>query len=237
MTTNSGSPLAEILENIQQLTKNAKSLCRTKKYALSVHVSILSIEESAKYLILFCRSHLPEEVFRKRFQHLNKHAVSRAPWFLAGQLSVVYMVHVASEMQQGDDDLAKSTRTFSKYISHYFYRNDPEAVARSILGVLDLKDDNIIKQNKNAIAEQERDRLSSVYVDISNDLEILSKPSEFDREKAKKYTDMAEFCMRVSQFVGTPSETISDFVEMLPPIERQRMKREARKHALDLIRR
>ncbi|WP_186397678.1 AbiV family abortive infection protein [Stappia sp. TSB10GB4] len=231
----SDEALTAILDNARHLTKSAKSLYRAKNYALAVHSSIIGIEESAKYLIAFCRSHLPEEVFRKRFQHLNKHAVSMAPWFLAGQLSVVYNVHVASQMQPGDDDLAKATRTMSEYIYQYFYRNDPEAVSRSIISVLEPQDENTQKLNRKVVQQREVDRLASVYVDISDDVRILTSPRDFDRIKAKNYIDMAEFCLCVIQFIGTPSETIEDFVEMLPVVERRRMKREAKKNARDLM--
>jgi hypothetical protein len=138
-------------------------------------------------------------------------------------------------MQPGDDDLAKATRTMSEYISHYFYRTDPEAISKSILGVLEPRDENIREMNRKANEQREVDRLASVYVDISDDIEVLSSPRDFDQEKAKDYIEKADFCLCVSQFIGTPSETIEEFVEMLPPAERQRMKREAKKSARDLM--
>ncbi len=235
MEVPSDDALSALLDNIRYLTKNAESLYNSGSYALAVHVSILSIEESAKYLIVFCRSHIPDEIFRKRFQHINKHTVSIAPWFLAGKFTAFYIIHVASQMQTGDDEISMYRRNLLKEVSQSLYRTDPESIAQSILGVLRLKDED--RQAERLIEQKQRelDRLSSVYVDISDDLKILASPRDFDREKAKRYLDEAYFCQCVSQFIGAPSETIDGFVEMLPPVERQRMKREAEKRAHTLI--
>ncbi|RUX78273.1 AbiV family abortive infection protein [Mesorhizobium sp. M7A.F.Ca.US.006.04.2.1] len=228
-------PLTAILENITSLVESAKSLHRRKKYAVCSHISILSVEESSKYLIIYCKAHLPERIFNHRYRHLSKHAISDAPWYLSGKLSVLYSVHLAAEMLSPGDQGWEEMQTLSKLLSPYILRTDPIAVAQSIMGVLDTRDnDELSEMYKKSDREREKARLSSVYVDVSNKLEITSSPADFDRKRSKDYLDQALYCLAVVEFISRPTETILDFVQLLPSGQRQRFEREARRSALQL---
>jgi len=228
-------PLEEILTNNRSLAASAKRLYAAKNYALATHVAILSCEESAKFLIIYCKSHLPDVIFKKRFQHLNKHVVSRAPWFLSGQLSVVYTIELASSYAEDNEAFSAMFDPLSKFVSSQFFRTDPEGIARSIIGVLEAKDAEVRDASKKADLQREVDRLSSVYVDISDDLEVIAGPRNFHRENAKTYLEQAYFCLSVISFISKPSESVADFIEALPWKERRQLKREATKTARDMV--
>lgn len=227
-------PLNAILNNVKSLLECAKSLHRAKRYAVSSHISILCAEEASKYLIVYCKAHLPAEVFKNRYKHINKHLVASAPWYLSGKLHVLYIFYLASRMLSPRDKGSKELSVLSDYLSVYFLRNDPEAIAESILGVLNPQDEKIRALHKESNDEREKSRLSSVYVDLSDDLKIVSGPANFDRKKSKLYLDQALFCLSVVNFISKPTETIVEFVNMLPAGERRRFQREARRDALKL---
>lgn len=231
----SDAALDAVSKNCGDLLSSAKKLHDQGNYSLSTHVSILSIEESSKYLILFCKSYLPESVFRKRFQHLNKHIISGAPWFLSGQLTLIYAIHLAMQKIEGNDETSRSARDVSKYLTDLFYRNDPEAIAKSIMGVLEPDTPGYKEINLKGADQREKHRLSSVYVDVSDDLLVVSSPDDIGKETSEEYIDEATFCAAVIGFIGTPTKSITDFVQVLPPAQRQKLVRDSIEKAEMLV--
>ena len=227
-------PLNEIQSNVDRLFDSAFYLYTSGRYATSTHISILCIEECAKYLIIYCKSHLPEKVFRKRFQHIHKYAVSGAPWFLSGTFSIVYMLDIATQVLSDDKSIADELKGLSDYVSSVFFRNDPKTVADAIMGVLEPENKEFAERFSKSYDDREKDRLNSVYVDVSDDLKIKASPALIDKKKSKHYLQDAEYCCAVVKFISDPKKTIGEFVEMLPPAERRKMKADAMEKAKKL---
>ncbi|SHF09801.1 abortive infection protein, AbiV family [Kaistia soli DSM 19436] len=235
MNGHARDPLHEITINVESLLRSSRTIHDSGNYALSTHVSILCIEESAKYLLVYCKAHLPHDVFRKRFQHVHKHAVSNAPWFLAGQFSVAYMLHITGEMVDKSESIRDQMRGLSQAVTEYIFQNDPQIVAEAIASVLAPKDAETDRQYRQFHDEREKDRVNSIYVDVSDDLVVTASPRSFGRAKSKEYVERAELCAALIQFLANPTADIVEFVDRLPPKERLRIKREGLRNARTLI--
>jgi len=213
--------------NAGALYETAKRLHRTRHFAHSVHFSILAGEECAKFLLVYCKSHLPPEVYRRRYQHIHKSRVLRAPWFIAGQLSVLYSVALVERVYGAGQSIAETIGILHRLVAHLVGRGEPEKVAEAILQSLAAKPDPFQqKMIDEYAAQREQDRLSSVYVDVADDLSVANHPSQIDRKKSNDHLDEAALAISVIEYIHSPSETIFDFVERLPVKEKRTFRKE-----------
>lgn len=222
--------LDTVFDNILRLRREAKSLARRKSASLCAHVAIAGREETSKYLMLYCKQHLPPDVFRKRFQHLPKHRLAGAVYFIAGQISVVHFIDIAGEIA-GEHEIGPAMRQLSKAVTFLLDRGNPEKTAEVILNMLREHEDPRVELVRKQHAEEvERHRTTSIYVDVGNDLEVKSKPSDITMDKAKEYLGGLDVGIATLMFIRDPSMTTHQYSLLLPPKERKLFKGELNSH-------
>nr|WP_272951343.1 AbiV family abortive infection protein [Sinorhizobium meliloti] len=215
-----------VFENILSLRKEAKSLARRKNASLCAHVTIAAREETSKYLMLYCKQHLPPDIFKRRFQHLPKHKLSGAAYHISGQISVVHFIEVAGEIA-GEHEAGQAIRRLSSAVMFLLDRGNPEKTAEVILTLIrEHEDPRIELMRKQHAAEIERHRTTSIYVDVDDDLEVKSKPTDITMDIAKEYLDGLDVGIAALMFIRDPSMTTHQYSLLLPPTARRLFKGE-----------
>ena len=122
--------LKEIFDNAKRAQRVANIFWYANSNAAAVHHSIICWEECSKYLIIYCKDHLPQDLFRRRFQHATKFSVGSSIYYLAGQLSLVFVMEVSGRKSEPIADIARLL------LERY---KDPRHIAEQIIDVVSMK--------------------------------------------------------------------------------------------------
>ncbi len=228
--------LNSIYSNIVDLNLEAKNLQRRKKFAFSVHLSIACLEECSKYIIVFCKNHLDESVYKKRFQHLTKHRISTSFYYILGQIQVLNVVEIAKE--RVDEKHKKILETLSGLLSVTIERGTPANTANAILEILSQnKDEAVETQRKKFVSEVEHLRTSSLYVDVANEASIISTPKEIEKSTSSRYLEMCGVSISIINFLRNSEMTGQETISSLPYKIRKTIEYESKQHTEDLLKR
>ena len=218
-----------LLANIQALLSAATLLFRKRYFSQSAHLSIVCGEECAKYILEFCKKNLPDEVIRRRFQHLGKFRVLAVPWHVAGGLQVVYLLHALHEagvFGEADADLV-----FDDLLDT-IGQNNPQRLAETVMEYISRHQDGKVEAaQQRAAVEMEQYRRSSVYVDLDDDQKVVGQPADITRDVAKRYLINARVARTVVRFISSNEPDIVEFTNALP----REMRDEARRTAREMI--
>lgn len=226
------SALLKIKNNINNLFKTALVLHRKRIFSISSHISIACTEECSKYVLLYCKSHIDDSVFKKRFSHIPKYKLKSAHYYLAGSLDIIYIIHMMKKyrkIQWTDEEFSM----ISEYLMMDIGWNNPEKLSELILSRLEDRDPGFSKipleykmsdsdrQLRSKIAKEshyktELHRLSSIYVDINDDGEAVSGPWIIDKEISLDYLRDAKLCRAVVHVLSMKELDIDSYFEMLP---------------------
>jgi AbiV family abortive infection protein len=231
----SSEALNAVFENIAELSKAARSLYKQKRFNLSVHVAIAAREEMSKYLMLFCKEHLPLNVFKKRFSHVPKHRLAMAPYYINGQLSLAYILEKGAEMLEGAP-IGIQTSQLSTYLQNALLRGNPAWTTNAILHSLRKSDDEVLEAATSASAAKvEAHRTSSIYVDISESSAIVSRPSDITATDARGYLEDVAVGLATITFMRTPTMSLSEYFILLPAKKRRVIEREIAARVRDFV--
>ncbi|ACI57505.1 hypothetical protein Rleg2_4246 [Rhizobium leguminosarum bv. trifolii WSM2304] len=222
----SAEALDAVFDNIKSLREGARSLYRQKRFNLSVHVAIAAREEMSKYLMLFCKEHLPLEVFNKRFSHIPKHRLAAAAYFISGQVSIVYLLEKIAEKTQGTE-IGVHASALHTIAQTALVRGNPARTADAILHLLKKSDNEQHEEiSRASVVKAEGHRTSSIYVDVSGSLDVVSRPSDITAKDAKGYLDHLTVGEAAIKFIRTPAMSLSKYVSLLPAKERRQIAKE-----------
>jgi AbiV len=201
--------LKEIYNNAKRAHRIANNFWRARSNAAAVHHSIICWEECSKYLIVYCKDHLPQDLFRRRFQHATKFSVGSSMYYLGGQLSVIFLLEVSGRKSEPIAGLARLL------LENY---KDPRHIAEQIIDVVSMKELSAeqIKRSKEDWEKTELLRRQSVYVDLDNDLNIESCPARIERSVAKKWVVNARYGIATLRFLRSSKPNLSKLISALP---------------------
>ncbi|MFO1249005.1 MAG: AbiV family abortive infection protein [Alphaproteobacteria bacterium] len=222
--------LRAIYRNIQHLRAEANIAFSSRRHSSAVHFAILANEEAAKYLLVYCKEHVADSVYKSRFRHIPKHRISLAPWHMAGMISAANLMYTldSADIEDAGNAFGKITKSL---LSGY---REPEKVAEIILECL-KPDDNAKREERRAteMLARDMDRRSSVYVDLSDDFEIIGSPSKMGKKKAVEYIESMNVAVATIDFVRSPKFGIDQYMDALPAS----LRRENRKMAATFLKR
>lgn len=217
--------LKAIYKNISNLRVEANIAYSSRRYSSAVLFAILCGEECSKYLLVYCKEHLPIDVFKRRFRHAPKHRVLGVPWHVSGMLSVVHLMHsidITKFLKQKSDQ-----RTFLNHLFKFSCHQNPQRLAETIIECLRPYDD-VNREGRliEEMNEREADRRSSVYVDLTEDYEIVGSPANIGKPKAEKYLRDMAVAVAAINFVISPRPDIHKYNDDLPRDMRERNRKE-----------
>lgn len=206
--------LDAIYNNIIELQAVAVSLRRAKKFGPSVHIAIAALEETSKYLIAYCQEHLPPEVFKKRFSHIPKYRMNAAIHMMVGKLSLIRYFQIQGE---ADEEMKFALGVLQGHLLKFAGKDDPSRLASDILITLSGNGDPAVDMGmKTYTTNTERDRTTSIYVDISDDLSIAGSPKDITLDKANAYLAKVSIGLAVLTFLREPEMTLETLFKSLP---------------------
>lgn len=129
---------------------------------------------------------------------------------------MVYLVQVAS-----NEGFLGGTKDDQNWVVADLLRscgwNDRQQAADAIMRCIEVHEDqNTEHRRQEDIDQREQDRMSSIYVDLDDNLNVLNGPSGVSYEIARKYITDARIAVSVIRFLESTDPTLSQFIDSLP---------------------
>lgn len=96
-------------------------------------------------------------------------------------------------------------------------RGNPERTADMIMRILSTNHaPDVAAAAKQAVEEVERDRTASIYVDVTDDLQITSRPSDMTGMTAKRYLSRVDLGIAALKYIRDPAMTTHEYLRLVP---------------------
>jgi AbiV family abortive infection protein len=194
---------AAIRSNINSLFDAADLLVSKDFYGPAIHLMMAAREESVKWMLVHCWSHLDQKSRAKIFSHDFKHKTAGIFYFLSGQLQAMDLAIGGLELLKDKaPEISQTTAALIELLPKTI--DDPESIAKSIVSSLysgpSDEPEEISAKRKAALAklvdEAETLRQTSIYIDFDQSFKIRGRPQDFgkeDYEKIKKDVVLARY--------------------------------------------
>lgn len=179
--------------NITSLFDDADILATREHYGSAIHLMMAAREESVKWILVHCWVYLNQDTRNKIFNHKYKHKTADIFYFMSGELHAIDLVVGAlALLKDKEPQVGESIAALIDLLpKRIFY---PKTIAISITSLLHsgLPNEAIeIKEKQkialaNRIAEAEKLRQNSIYVDFDQALNIGARPQSFNKDDYEK---------------------------------------------------
>ena len=168
-----GDAATEILGNALRLYSDAKLLFENGRFASCASLSVLTIEELAKFMEMIGAQPLPVRSWRS---HPDKHVGSAS--FLLRKRYQAALREVLEETGAADPDADY------RRLADMEYRDDEMALFESVLARI-VSDGSLGRFSRAHVKETDRVKQLGFYVDLDDQIRFLSTPSQVTSELAK----------------------------------------------------
>lgn len=177
-------------------------------------------------MVSFCREHLDEATFRKRFRHAYKQQVAGAIWYIAGRISMAHLMHHANANGFFKDEQASADRVVD-HVARMAGWSSPRETAEAVSFALQPSEDTELRQiSENNVVVTEALRRQCLYVDDA-DGKIISDPALVQREESVLRLREAKNALAVSAFLMSDKLDFRAYLGMLPRSQRLRLENDA----------
>lgn len=167
----------EILSNALRLYRDAKLLFEHERYASSASLSVLAIEELAKFMGLASFQPLPPNDWRS---HTAKH-ISPASFLLRKRYQAA-LREILAECQVSDPEATY------KRLADMDYRSDEMSLFDAVLARI-VADGSLGRFSQAYGKETDRLKQLGFYVDLDDKMQVRSTPAQITLETAKDHLE------------------------------------------------
>jgi AbiV family abortive infection protein len=221
------SLLDEIYKNASEVLEAAELLKKNNHNAHSLHFSIICWEECSKYLLAYCKDHLPENQFKSRYNHISKYSLAGAIYFLSGGFSVIHLIqemYDSGAFGEGSEGLAALVELTLQDVGF----GSPERLANSLIKYLSSeKTDDQKAALEKTYLDLEKLRTQSVYVDFNEDLSLQSVPSRVSGGKVDYWIENARLGVGMLSFLRADKPELRNLVVSMPKVFREDVEKQS----------
>ncbi len=174
-----GDAATEILGNALRLYSDAKLLFENGRFASCASLSVLAIEELAKFMGMIGAQPLPVRSWRS---HPDKHVGSAS--FLLRKRYQAALREVLEETGAADPDADY------RRLADMEYRDDEMALFESVLARI-VSDGSLGRFSRAHVKETDRVKQLGFYVDLDDQMRVRSTPSQVTSVLAKDHLNFA----------------------------------------------
>ena len=216
MEEHPADPLTEVGTNARSVLAAAEHLFDRGFVAPALHLAIICWEECAKYLLAYCKAHIPEEEFERRFNHKRKIDLASVPYFIVGGLSMIFAIerlHRAGLLGGDDQNLAVIKEDL---LGHIGWGN-PQRLAQIIMERLYPSTTAVLGEDTRKESDRvESLRRASVYVDLEANLEVRTTPRQISIQQGEAQLETARAGVALLDLLENRTFDLDALIAKLP---------------------